>query len=269
MGVLNVTPDSFSDGGRYLRTEDAVAHALEMVGAGADLVDVGGESTRPGAIRPGLEEELDRVIPVIEQVAAAGLLVSVDTMRAAVARQAVAAGARLVNDVSGGLADDAMLPAIAELGVPCVLMHWRAHSATMADFATYGDVVLEVMAELADRVAAAERAGVAPDRVAVDPGIGFAKRPEHNWTLLAHLERLHDLGRPIVLGTSRKRFLGELLLDRQGAPRPPAERDDATTATTVLASVAGVWCVRVHDARASADAIQVAARVAGETSHER
>lgn len=268
MGVLNVTPDSFSDGGRFLDTDDAVRHGLDMAASGADLIDVGGESTRPGAIRPDIEEELKRVLPVIERLAAAGVPVSVDTMRAEVARQAVGVGARLVNDVSGGLADEDMLPTIGDLGVPCVLMHWRAHSERMADFATYGDVVEDVLAELAQRVAAADLAGIAPERVAVDPGIGFAKDPEHNWALLANLERLHELGRPVVLGTSRKRFLGGLLLDSDGSHRPPDGRDDATAATTVLAAAAGIWCVRVHEPRSSADAIRVTARVAEEASRE-
>jgi dihydropteroate synthase len=269
MGVLNVTPDSFSDGGRYLDSNDAVRHGREMTESGADLVDVGGESTRPGADRPSIDRELERVIPVIEQLAAAGVVVSIDTMRAEVARQAVGAGARLVNDVSGGLADATMLATIADLGVPCVLMHWRAHSASMADFARYDDVVTEVIAELGDRVVAAERAGIQPGRVAVDPGIGFAKKPDHNWTLMASLERLHELGRPVVLGTSRKRFLGELLGDAEGGQRPPDQRDDATAATTVLAVAAGIWCVRVHDPRSSADAVRVAARVAEEAADER
>ena len=268
MGVLNVTPDSFSDGGRYLDTEDAVRHAEVMARSGADLIDVGGESTRPGALRPTLEEELARVLPVVERVTKTGIVVSIDTMRAEVARQAVAAGAGLVNDVSGGLADEAMLPTIAELGVPCILMHWRSHSERMADFATYDDVVEDVLSELADRVSAAGRAGIPPGRVAVDPGIGFAKTPQHNWTLLAHLSRLHELGRPVVLGTSRKRFLGELLSDG-GQPRSPDARDAATAATTVLAAQAGAWCVRVHDPASSADAVRVVVRLAEEAGDER
>ena len=262
MGVLNVTPDSFSDGGRFLDPGAAVSHGLSLAASGADLVDVGGESTRPGAQRPSATEELRRVLPVVRELAAAGVAVSVDTMRAEVAEAAVAAGAVLVNDVSGGHADPAMLPAVARLGVPYVLMHWRAHSAAMQHHTAYDDVVTDVAAELCAQLDAAEAAGVDLSRVAVDPGIGFSKTADQNWELLARLEALHALGRPVLVATSRKRFLGELLA-RDGELRPPVERDDATTATTALAAAAGAWCVRVHDVQASADAVRVAARWSG------
>jgi dihydropteroate synthase len=230
---------------------------MEQVESGADLVDVGGESTRPGAARVPVDEELQRVLPVVEALASRGVPVSIDTMRAEVARQAVDAGAVLVNDVSGGLADDAMLPFVAEAGVPVVLMHWRGHSEQMHLRASYpSGVVAEVVAELRDRQAAAVRSGIDPDRVALDPGIGFAKEAEHNWALLRSLGELTQLGSPILVGASRKRFLGELLADASG-PRPANGRDDATAAVSALAAAAGVWCVRVHDATASVDAVRV------------
>ena len=268
MGVLNVTPDSFSDGGRYLDPALAVKHGRQMVAEGADLVDVGGESTRPGAGRPSLQEELDRVLPVVTALAADGALVSVDTMRAAVATEAVRAGAVLVNDVSGGLADDEMLPTVAALGTPYVLMHWRAHSHEMQAHTRYGDVVVDVMAELQERLDAASRAGVDPARVAVDPGIGFSKTADQNWDVLAGTERLHELGHPVLIATSRKRFLGVLLADSSGELRPPELREDGTTATSALAAAAGAWCIRTHSARATLDAVKVAARwAAGAGGH--
>jgi dihydropteroate synthase len=259
MGVLNVTPDSFSDGGRWLRHDDAIRHGLELLAAGADLVDVGGESTRPGAERVPVEEELRRVLPVLRELAAAGGWVSIDTMRAEVARRAVEAGARLVNDVSGGLADAAMLPCLAALDVPCVLMHWRAPSARMQELAVYDDVVADVVAALRARLTAAVAAGVDAQRVILDPGLGFAKTAEHNWRLLAALDALHAVGRPLLLGASRKAFLGSLLAAPDGSPRPAPERDDATAAVSALAAAAGVWCVRVHDVPGSLDAVRVAA----------
>lgn len=261
MGVLNVTPDSFSDGGRYADTGRAVAHARQLVAQGADLVDVGGESTRPGAQRPSADEELARVVPVVEALAREGVAVSIDTMRAQVAEAAVGAGAVLVNDVSGGLADDAMFATVARLEVPYVLMHWRAHSTEMQQHTAYDDVVEDVLAELGERVREATRAGLTHS-IVVDPGIGFSKTAAQNWELLRHLERFHDLGHPVLAATSRKRFLGELLADADG-DRPPAERDAATAATATLAAMAGAWCVRVHDVRSSADAVRVAARWGG------
>jgi dihydropteroate synthase len=262
MGVLNVTPDSFSDGGLFLKPDRAVAHGLALARQGADLVDVGGESTRPGAARVPVEEELARVLPVVTELAAAGVVVSVDTMRAEVAVAAVEAGAALVNDVSGGLADPRMLAAVARLGVPNVLKHWRAPSDTMQQHTAYDDVVGDVVTELRGRLAAAADAGIDLARVAVDPGIGFAKTSDQNWEVLAGLDRLAELGRPVLVATSRKRFLGHLLAEA-GELRPPAARDDATTATSALAAARGAWCVRVHDVRGSADAVRVAARWTG------
>jgi dihydropteroate synthase len=266
MGVVNVTPDSFSDGGLYLARDAAVARGLALVGDGADLVDVGGESTRPGAVRPSEQEELDRVLPVVEALAGQGVLVSVDTMRASVAEAAVQAGARLVNDVSGGRADDEMLSTVARLGVPYVLMHWRAHAESMQQHTTYADVVGEVVDELRDQRDVAVAAGIPPARIALDPGIGFAKTGEQNWQVLAGLEQLLALGHPLLVATSRKRFLGELLAE-DGELRPPRERDAATAATAALAAALGAWCVRVHEVRATADAVRVAARWGGAADH--
>ena len=265
MGILNVTPDSFSDGGEFLDVEAAVAHGLELFAQGADLVDVGGESTRPGARRAAVETELGRVVPVIGRLTAAGVPVSVDTMRADVAMAAVAAGAVLVNDVSGGLADPRMLSAVAGLDVDYVAMHWRGHSDRMADLADYTDVVAEVRAELGDRLAAAVAAGVDPERVILDPGLGFAKTAAHNWALLRGLPTLAGLGRPLLVGASRKRFLGELLAGPSG-PRPVRERDDAGIAITALLAAAGVWGVRSHTVRPQRDAIAVAARLSTRTA---
>ncbi len=257
MGVVNVTPDSFSDGGLYFDTDKAVAHGLELVAQGADLVDVGGESTRPGAQRPTEQEEHDRVVPVIQALAAQGALVSVDTMRAKVATEAVRAGAVLVNDVSGGRADPDMLATVARLDVPYVLMHWRAHSNQMHEHTSYRSVVDDVLEEIAEQLQEATKAGITHS-IAVDPGIGFSKTGEQNWDVLRELQRFHELGHPVLVATSRKRFLGELLDGRE-----PGERDDATTATTALAAAAGAWCVRAHEVRATADAVRVAARWAG------
>ena len=266
MSVLNVTPDSFSDGGRFVDVEIAVAHALAQVAAGADLIDVGGESTRPGAQRISADEELTRVIPVIERLATHGIVVSIDTMRSEVAAAAVGAGARLVNDVSGGLADPGMHAWVASVEVPYIAMHWRGHSTDMQRLATYDDVVAEVCGELADRLAELADAGVDPARVIVDPGLGFAKESAHNWALLAALPQLSELGHPVLIGASRKRFLGDLL-GEPGRPRPVEERDAATDAITALASAAGAWAVRVHDVRGSRDAIAVAGAWRAAASH--
>lgn len=253
MGVLNVTPDSFSDGGDHDTAETAVRFGLQLVADGADLVDVGGESTRPGAARVPEDVELGRVVPVVAELTRQGVRCSVDTTRASVATRAVEAGAVLVNDVSGGLADPAMLPCVADLGVAFVAMHWRGHSADMQARAVYADVVQEVHDELAARLDACAAAGIG--EVLVDPGLGFAKEPEHNWALLRALPRLQELG-PVLLGASRKRFLGDLLDGRE-----PKGRDDATTALTVLAAEAGCWGVRVHAVRGSADAVRVVERM--------
>jgi dihydropteroate synthase len=264
MGVVNVTPDSFSDGGRWAEPDTAIAHARDLLAAGADILDIGGESTRPGATRPLVEEELARVVPVISALAAEGAVVSVDTMRAEVAGAALAAGATLVNDVSGGLADPAILAVVADAGAPYVAMHWRAHSDHMRDFAVYdgpGGVVEAVRAELAARVDAMLAAGIAADRIVLDPGLGFAKRAPHNWELLAGLDRIADLGHPVLVGASRKSFLGTLLAGPDGAPRPVDQREAANTAVTVHLARAGVWGIRVHDVRASHDALRVVARL--------
>jgi dihydropteroate synthase len=258
MGVVNVTPDSFSDGGRWLDPDVAVAHGTALVHDGADLVDVGGESTRPGAVRVDVEVELARVLPVVRGLVAAGVVVSIDTMRAEVARQAVDAGAAVVNDVSGGLADPQMHATVARLAVPYVAMHWRGFSDRMDGLAVYDDVVADVRAELAQRLADAVAAGVDPQAIVLDPGLGFAKEAEHNWALLHGLGSLVELGRPVLVGASRKRFLGSLLA-ADGSPRPLGERDRATDAVSALAAAAGAWCVRVHDVRGSRDAVEVAA----------
>jgi dihydropteroate synthase len=257
MGVLNVTPDSFSDGGRYADRAAAVAHGIAIRAAGADLVDVGGESTRPGAERVDPATEIARVVPVIRELAAAGVPMSIDTTRAAVAAEALDAGVSVVNDVSGGLADPAMAKIVADAGCPWVLMHWRGHSRQMQQLATYADVVAEVRAELAQRIDEALAAGVAGEQIIVDPGLGFAKSAEHNWQLSAHLDEIISLGYPVLFGASRKSYLGKLLAGPDGRPRPVGEREAATLATTVLAVEAGVWGVRVHDVRGSVDAIRV------------
>lgn len=268
MGVVNVTPDSFSDGGRYDDPARAIAHARQLLADGADLLDVGGESTRPGATRPLLAEELDRVLPVIEALATDGATVSVDTMRAQVAARAVEAGARIVNDVSGGLADPEILDVVASTGATYVAMHWRAHSDRMQQFTDYGPrgVVAGVRAELAARVEAILAAGVAPEQIVLDPGLGFAKEPHHNWELLAHLDDLAELGHPLLVGASRKTFLGRLLAAADGTDdlRPVGRREEAGVAVSaLLASGLGgapVWCLRVHDVRAHRDALAVAAQ---------
>ncbi|MGW6496524.1 dihydropteroate synthase [Nonomuraea angiospora] len=259
MGVVNVTPDSFSDGGLWFDEAAAIQHGLELVQEGADLVDVGGESTRPGAARVSLEEELARVVPVIRALHAEGVAVSVDTMRAEVARAAVEAGARLVNDVSGGLADPEMPRVVAATGVPYVVMHWRGHSHDMESRAVYADVVTEVREELGKRVDLVLAEGVTEEQIVLDPGLGFAKNAEHNWALLAGIPQLAELGYPLLIGASRKRFLGRLLAGPDGAPRPFSRSDDATLAVTALAAQAGAWCVRVHEVGPNADAVRVAA----------
>jgi dihydropteroate synthase len=257
MGVLNVTPDSFSDGGRYTDLAAAVEHGIAMHRDGADLVDVGGESTRPGAERVDARTETERVVPVIAALASVGVPLSIDTTRAAVAAAALETGAVIVNDVSGGLADPGMAAVVKAAGCPWILMHWRGHSRTMRELATYDDVVAEVRAELLDRVAAAVAAGVDPELLILDPGIGFAKTAEHNWALSVHLHELVALGHPVLFGASRKSYLGRLLAGPDGEPRPVGDREAATIATSVLAVAAGAWGVRVHDVRATADALAV------------
>ncbi|HEX3906612.1 MAG TPA: dihydropteroate synthase [Mycobacteriales bacterium] len=259
VGVLNVTPDSFSDGGRYVDADAAVSRGRQMLAEGADIIDVGGESTRPGAERVPADDEIHRIEPVVRGLVAAGAVVSIDTMRRETAEVALSAGARLVNDVSGGLADSDLPRLVADRRVPYIVMHWRAHSAQMIDYARYDDVVTDVARELSERLETVVAAGVDPGQVILDPGLGFAKLPEHNWALLAHLDALLALGQPVLVGASRKSFLGSLLASPDGAPRDFAQRDAATTAITAIAATAGVWGVRVHEVRGSADAVKVAA----------
>ena len=262
MGVVNVTPDSFSDGGRWFGADTAIRHGLDLVAQGADIVDVGGESTRPGAQRVPEEEELRRIGPVVTELVRAGVPVSIDTMRASVAEFALDAGVQLVNDVSGGLADPQLPRLVAAAGVGYVVVHWRGHSQDMYARAVYADVVSEVRDELTRRVEAAVAAGVDPGRIVVDPGLGFGKRQEHNWPLLARLADIAVLGGrtfPVLVGASRKGFLGRLLAAPDGTPRPSDGRDGATVAISALAAAAGAWCVRVHQVPGNADAVRVAA----------
>jgi dihydropteroate synthase len=262
MGVVNVTPDSFSDGGDWYGTDVAIAHGLELLAQGADIVDVGGESTRPGAQRVSEEEELRRVGPVITELVRSGAPVSIDTMRAGVAEFALNAGVHMVNDVSGGLADPQMPRLVAAARVPYVVVHWRGHSHDMYSRAVYADVVQEVRDELSRRVDAVVSEGVDPGCIVIDPGLGFGKRPEHNWPLLAGLADIARLAGgtfPVLVGASRKRFLGRLLAGPDGTPRPFSGSDGATVATTALAAEAGAWCVRVHQVRQNADAVRVVA----------
>ncbi|QCW49673.1 dihydropteroate synthase [Nocardioides dongxiaopingii] len=263
MGVVNVTPDSFSDGGRYADGPAAVAHGRRLLADGADVLDIGGESTRPGATRPLVSEELDRVVPVIEALAGDGATVSVDTMRSEVAEAALAAGARIVNDVSGGLADPRILDVVAASTATYVAMHWRAHSDRMQDLAVYdepGGVVVAVARELAERVAGIRAAGIPADRIVLDPGLGFAKRGDHNWELVDGLDRPDGpagLGLPLLVGASRKSFLGTLLAAPDGTPRPVDERDVASHALTLVLARKGVWGIRVHDVRGTRDVLSV------------
>jgi dihydropteroate synthase len=261
MGVLNVTPDSFSDGGRWRDFDAAVEHGLSMAAEGADLIDVGGESTRPGAERVDACEETHRVVPVITELVRAGVPVSVDTYRASVAEAALRAGAIVVNDVSGGLGDPDMAAVVASAGCPWVLMHWRGHSNRMQTLAHYDDVVADVRSELSARVDDALAAGVAAEQLVLDPGLGFAKTADHNWALLAHLDDLMTLGLPVLVAASRKSFLGRLLATEDGTERPVDDREDATTAITAYSAQAGVWAVRTHAVRASVDAALTVAAI--------
>ncbi|MBC7596716.1 MAG: dihydropteroate synthase [Kineosporiaceae bacterium] len=263
MGVINVTPDSFSDGGKWLDAKTAIAHGVDLVDGGADLVDVGGESTRPGALRIDAAEELRRVIPVVKALAAQGVPISVDTMRATVAQQSLDAGALIINDVSGGRADPDMFGVAARSGKPLVLMHWREHSRAMQNNTHYDDVVADVIAELRLQIEAAHEAGIADDNLIVDPGLGFSKTGEQNWTVLRHLDAFAGLGYPLLVAASRKRFLGELLADGE-AFRPTDGREAATVALSTIAAEHGAWCVRVHEPAASADAVRVVARLRSE-----
>lgn len=257
MGILNVTPDSFSDGGRWCSPDAATEHGLQLVADGAAVVDVGGESTRPGAARTSPQEELSRVIPVVKSLVKAGVKVSVDTMRAEVAAQAIAAGASIINDVSGGLGDPAMFDVIAGSDVDYVIMHWRGHSEKMDRLSNYTDVVEEVSVELLGRVRAAEAAGISGERIIVDPGLGFAKNPEHNWALLSNLRNFNQFGYRQLVGASRKRFLGEL------TGRPALQRDPASAAISFWAARCGVWGVRTHSVSDHVDSIAVANALEG------
>ena len=240
MGILNVTPDSFADGGRHHDFDAAVKRGLEMIAEGVDIIDVGGESTRPGADRVSQEEEIARTIPVITELAKHGATISIDTMRASTARAAVKAGAAMINDVSGGLADDAMLQTAAELKVPYIAMHWRGQSKDMNSKAVYGDVVNEVIAELNERIDAALDAGIHKDKLIIDPGIGFAKDAEHNWAIIDAIDRFVAMGYPVLIGASRKRFLGG---------DSPDQREQATIELTKRLGTTGVWAVRVHSVK--------------------
>jgi len=261
MGVINVTPDSFSDGGLFLDSKVAIAHAQQMLLDGVDIIDIGGESTRPGSERISAQEEMDRVLPVISEMAKTDAILSIDTMRAEVAKAAMSAGAHMINDVSGGKADPEMLPYVATLDVPYVLMHWRGPSNIMNTLTNYDDVVRDVTMEIHTQVEVAVTAGISRDRIVIDPGIGFAKTVEQNWPILKHLDALDELGLPILMGASRKKFLGELLA-RNGEARVTEERESATTAISTLMALRQTWAVRVHDVKASRDAIAVVERLA-------
>lgn len=260
-GVLNVTPDSFSDGGRFEIVAVAVERGMQLAAEGADVIDIGGESTRPGAGRVSEAQEMARVIPVVTELAGRGVACSVDTTRSAVAAAALTAGAVAVNDVSGGLADPEMVDVVRAAGSPWILMHWRGPSDRMQSMARYTDVVTQVRHELSGRVDEALAAGVDRRLLVVDPGLGFAKNATHNWTVLSTLDSFVADGVPVLLGASRKGFLGEMLAGPDGTPRPPEQRDAATAAVSLLAAQVGVWAVRVHDVRGSRDAFAVLQRL--------
>jgi dihydropteroate synthase len=249
-GILNVTPDSFSDGGEYLDPETAISHAKKLIADGADVIDIGGESTRPGAERISIEVELSRVLEIVSEVSKFAC-VSIDTMRAEVAAKAVAAGATIINDVSGGLADAEMVFAAAELTVPYICMHWRNHSSDMYENASYENVVMEVIEELEQRVAVALAAGISAQRLILDPGLGFAKLPEHNWQLISEIKTLNSLGFPLLVGASRKRFLRELGVDQ----------DAATHALNAYLAANKIWAVRVHDVAGTSAAVRALAEI--------
>lgn len=258
IGVVNVTDDSFSDGGLYLDRDRAVEHGLALTADGAAIVDVGGESTRPGAVRVDPRVEISRVMPVVKELAAQGITVSIDTMRAQVARAALENGAQIVNDVSGGRADPQMAGLVADAGVPWVLMHWRPVSpARPHEVPSYRDVVAGVRSDLLASVDDAVSAGVDAANLIIDPGLGFAKSAQHNWALLHALPELVGTGVPVLVGASRKRFLGALLADTDGKLRAPEGRETATAVVSALAGLYGAWGVRVHDVRASVDALKV------------
>ena len=257
MGILNVTPDSFADGGKHFSLHDALKRADEMIAEGVDIIDVGGESTKPGAERVTLDEEISRVIPVITELSKKDVAISIDTTRAEVAQQAIKIGVSYINDVSGGLADPKMYKVIAENPqVQYIIMHWRAHSKNMQELANYQDVVKEVKEELEARIESAIEAGVNPEQIIVDPGLGFSKLPEHNWELLKNLDRIALLGYPILVGASRKRFLGELT-----GSTNPEDREAASIAITSLVAKQNVWAVRTHSVKPHRDAILIVDRM--------
>ncbi len=262
MGILNVTPDSFSDGGKYASTDQAIAHGLRMLYAGADIIDVGGESTRPQALPVSISDELSRVLPVVKALVKAGALVSIDTTHAQTAAAALDAGAGLVNDIAGQEYDPQMPALIADRNVPYILTHRRGTAQTMDSLATYADVVGEVISELTALRNTFIAAGVAPEQLILDPGLGFAKADGHNWELLRSLDRLTGLGHRVLVGASRKRFLGTLLV-AAGKAAAPEERDHATLAVSTLAASQGAWAVRVHDVGPTVDALKAAAAWAG------
>jgi dihydropteroate synthase len=240
MGILNVTPDSFADGGRYNDFESAIRRGNEMISEGVDIIDIGGESTKPGAERITLEEELNRVIPVVKELSQSGVRISIDTMRSEVARQAIEAGASIINDVSGGLADAEMLSTAASLELPYIAMHWRGHSKDMNSRAVYKDVVGEVIIEIEERITACLEAGIKKDNLIIDPGLGFAKDADHNWAIIDSISSFVDLGYPVLVGASRKRFLGG---------DNPDLREAATIALTQRLSTTGIWAIRVHSVK--------------------
>jgi len=240
MGILNVTPDSFADGGKYVDFESAVARGLEMINEGVDIIDIGGESTRPGAERVSEEEEIARTIPIVKELIKHGTRISIDTMRASTAEAAVKAGATIINDVSGGLADPKMLQTAARLKVHYIAMHWRGQSKEMNSRAIYGDVVKDVISELQERIQAALDAGVSRELLIIDPGLGFAKESEHNWAIIEAIDQFVSLGYPLLVGGSRKRFLGG---------DSPDAREQATIDLTKRLSTTGVWAVRVHSVK--------------------
>ncbi len=259
VGVLNVTPDSFSDGGLFTDTTTAINHAKQLIAQGADLIDVGGESTKPGASRIENIEEQKRVIPVIEELTKLGIITSIDTMRSQTAELAVKAGAQIVNDVSGGLADENMHKTVAGLDVPYVLMHWRGHSAVMDELANYQNVVEEVINEIKIQIEKATKAGINRNKIVIDPGLGFAKKPEHNWQILKEINKLHSLELPIYIGASRKRFLADFAFPKGSTD--PKDRDLATSAISSYASLQGAWAVRVHDVLANSVAVKISYQV--------
>ena len=257
MGILNITPDSFADGGKYFSKTDAINHGRRLMAEGADIIDIGGESTKPGVDRVSEDQEMERVIPVIEELLKDGAVISVDTMRSNVAKEAITKGVTYINDVSGGLADEKMASIIAaNSSIQYIVMHWRGHSKQMQINANYKDVVREVKDELDERVTVLIKHGIRPEQIILDPGIGFAKESEHNWEILKNIDRLQMLGYPLLVGVSRKSFLGELINSKE-----PEAREFATISLTVELARQKVWGVRTHSVRAHKEAIAVIERL--------